>query len=100
MSSAGTYAYWPKVNNPNKVIPQMKSGEYQPAFFFGGSQVPVSLGIKVSGHTSGNGVYTGTKHRKEKINVSGTGMRTKGVETTARKHDPTMMARHMPSISR
>lgn len=45
MSASGTYSYWPKVNNPNTQFIQMTSGEYQPPFFFGGSQIPHALGI-------------------------------------------------------
>ena len=43
MSASGTYAYWPKVNNPNSQFVQMTSGEYQPPFFFGGSQIPLAM---------------------------------------------------------
>jgi hypothetical protein len=49
---SGFYNYWPKVNHPDEVFPQMESGGYQPPFFFGGSQVPTALGIK------GNGLIT------------------------------------------
>jgi hypothetical protein len=49
---SGFYNYWPKVNHPNEVFPQMESNEFQPPFFFGGSQVPTALGIK------GNGIRT------------------------------------------
>ena len=37
--------YNPKVSNPNAMLSQMKSGELQPPFYFGGSQVPVDLGL-------------------------------------------------------
>jgi len=38
--------YNPKVSNPylSNNIPQMRSTDFQPQFFFGGSQVPSSLG--------------------------------------------------------
>jgi len=49
MSTAGIYNYNPKVTHPNAVIPQMASASHQPPFFFGGSQIPVNLGIKGSG---------------------------------------------------
>jgi hypothetical protein len=52
MSASGTYSYWPKVNNPNAQFIQMTSGEYQPPFFFGGSQIPMSL----NGNGRGNGI--------------------------------------------
>jgi hypothetical protein len=50
---SGFYNYWPKVNHPDEVFPQMTSGEFQAPFFFGGSQVPTALGIK------GNGLHGG-----------------------------------------
>ncbi len=49
MSSSGTYSYWPKVNKPESVFVQMKSGEYQPPFYFGASQIPHDLGMRGSG---------------------------------------------------
>lgn len=53
MSASGTYAYWPKVNNPNKQYIQMESGGDQPMFFFGGSQVPLAFGLN---HVHGSGI--------------------------------------------
>ncbi len=53
MSASGTYAYWPKVNNPNKQYIQMESGGSQPPFFFGGSQVPLAFGLN---HVHGSGI--------------------------------------------
>lgn len=43
----GIYNYHPKVNNPSlsNNIPQMEDEALQKPFFFGGSQVPVNLGI-------------------------------------------------------
>ena len=49
MSTSGTYQYWPKVVNPHAIIPQMTSDTQLPPFFFGGSQVPVNLGIMTGG---------------------------------------------------
>jgi hypothetical protein len=39
--------YYPKVENPNSTNNniQMKSGEFQTPFFFGGSQIPTDLNI-------------------------------------------------------
>lgn len=51
MSSSGTYSYWPKVNNPNAQFVQMTSGEYQPPFFFGGSQIPLAMNGNGLQHT-------------------------------------------------
>lgn len=44
MSTAGIYNYHPKVQNADKVLPQMASACHQPPFFFGGSQVPLITG--------------------------------------------------------
>lgn len=43
-------------------IPQMRSTEYQPPFFFGGSQIPSALGLK-KGSYSGSG-FTGSEPTK------------------------------------
>lgn len=55
------YAYQPKVENPNlpTTIPQMASGGFQVPFFFGGSQVPVNLGLHPRAYngSSGAGVH-------------------------------------------
>ena len=37
--------YNPKVSNPNLILPQMESQVFQKPFYFGGSQVPVNLGL-------------------------------------------------------
>lgn len=44
---SGFYNNWLKVQNPNvsNDIVGMESGGYQKPFYFGGSQVPVNLGI-------------------------------------------------------
>ncbi len=39
--------FQPKVLYPNRFQIQTASATQQPPFFFGGSQVPVNLGIKV-----------------------------------------------------
>ena len=45
MSTAGTYNYRPKVDNPRAIFQQMTSDNQLPPFYFGGSQVPINLGI-------------------------------------------------------
>lgn len=47
---SGFYNNWLKVQNPNTSndIVGMESGGYQKPFYFGGSQVPVNLGINNS----------------------------------------------------
>jgi hypothetical protein len=50
--------YNPKVAHPymSNNIPQMRSEEFQPAFFFGGSQVPNDLMLKPNTF-SGSGLH-------------------------------------------
>jgi hypothetical protein len=49
-----SYNYNPKVENPNKIFYQMESGGFQVPFFFGGSQVPESLGLIEPNHPFNN----------------------------------------------
>lgn len=44
---SGFYNNWVKVQNPtmSNEIPQMESNGFQAPFYFGGSQVPVNLGL-------------------------------------------------------
>ena len=59
-----SYAFRPKVEHPNlsNQIPQMASGCFQTPFFFGGSQVPHSLGLSKSIYngSSGSGFHKGS----------------------------------------
>jgi len=79
MSSAGTYGYFPKVMHEKQTFHQLTSAGYQPPFFFGGSQVPVSLGI-----ATGSGIHTPyishTAHKKV------LGMEGRGIATTVQKN--------------
>jgi hypothetical protein len=54
------YGYNPKVLHPDMSnnIPQMRSGEFQTPFFFGGSQVPIDLSLP---QTRYNGSYSSDK---------------------------------------
>ena len=58
------YLYHPKVTHPNlpNDIPQMRSQAFQMPFYFGGSQVPINLGLK-KGSYSGSG-FVGDKPPK------------------------------------
>jgi hypothetical protein len=58
--------YNPKVANPHMSnnIPQMRSETLQKPFYFGGSQVPVNLGLK-KGQYSGSG-FSGDAPPKHK----------------------------------
>lgn len=53
MSTSGTYNYNPKVTHPREEFIQMTSGGFQVPFFFGGSQIPINLGI-----ATGSGIHT------------------------------------------
>lgn len=62
---SGFYNVWPKVLHPNAELPQMESNGFQPPFFFGGSQVPTSLGLDNSVKGKGRGL-TQPKLSKER----------------------------------
>jgi hypothetical protein len=97
MSTSGIYSYWPKVNNPNANLIQMTSGEFQPPFFFGGSQVPVNLNLDTQ-KISGSGIhnYSSHIHRSEDLPVSNkTG---RGITTTASKSGKIFLPKHMPMV--
>jgi|688.fasta_scaffold203120_2 hypothetical protein len=81
---SGFYNNWVKVQNPNlpNDIPPMQSGGFQAPFFFGGSQVPVNLGLSDT-NISGSGL--GTSIRSDlKIDFKPTKM-GKGVQYTGVK---------------
>lgn len=61
---SGFYNNWFKVQNPNvpNDIPPMESGGFQVPFYFGGSQVPVNLGID-SNEISGSGIHRKTNFK-------------------------------------
>lgn len=79
MSTSGTYNYHPKVANENKVYSQMLSEGYQKPFFFGGSQVPINLGI-----STGSGISTPYISHSEHKKVLG--MEGRGIATTVQKN--------------
>jgi hypothetical protein len=93
MSTAGTYHYWPKVVNPNAVLPQMTSDTYQPPFYFGGSQVPENLGM-----ASGSGIQTSySSHIDHMKSLPST---SRGIETTVKKHSKIYLPKHMSTIKK
>lgn len=51
------YLYNPKVLHSRETFPQMTSNEYQPPFYFGGSQVPDAFGMHPN---TGSGIYNKT----------------------------------------
>ena len=85
MSTAGIYNYHPKVNHPLSTFPvQMKSGEYQVPFYFGGSQVPISLGL--DHHSIHRTSYTSAHDDLAHETLKGHGLGV-GLKTTSRKLD-------------
>ena len=64
---------WEKVLHPNRVLPQMTSDTLQPRFFFGGSQVPISL----EGY---NKVGAGISSHKFKSNYENSICKAKGLK--------------------
>jgi len=85
---SGVYNYWYKVNNPDSRndIVQMRSGNRQPPFYFGGSQVPEALNLPC--HRLGGSVLN--KYRK--INFKPL-VKGKGIQSTQRDRNGNI---HMP----
>ena len=91
MSTSGIYNYHPKVAHPNSVLPQMTSDEFQPPFYFGGSQVPINLGIAI-----GSGIHTPyISHVEHMKALSAKG---RGIETTVQKNHKIYLPKHMSTI--
>jgi hypothetical protein len=91
MSTSGTYNYHPKVAHASAIFPQMASDTVQPAFFFGGSQVPINLGIR-----TGSGFRTPyLSHRREQAGLEASG---RGIKTTMQKHHKIYLPKYMKSI--
>jgi len=110
MSTAGIYGYYPKVEHPNHIFPQMASASHQPEFHFGGSQVPVSLG-----HIHGNGIthplsgidsgirtqhrFTMDEHRNTAPSFNAEGsVNGRGIRCTTEKHHNIMIPQYMASL--
>lgn len=112
MSTAGIYNYHPKVEHPHEIFPQMASAGHQPAFHFGGSQVPIALG-----HMHGSGLkqplhgidsgfrtphsFTMEKHKlmSPSFAVDGS-VNGKGIRTTMDKHKNIMIPQYMSSLNK
>jgi len=91
MTTAGIYSYQPKVDNPNKIFYQMESGGFQPPFFFGGSQVPINLGIHGSGFKKS---YKNSRHTILDTPAKEHGVGC-GLKTTHSKNDRIRLAKVM-----
>ena len=93
MSTAGIYNYHPKVEHPNKVFPQMTSDGFQKPFFFGGSQVPVNLGL-----ATGSGIHT--PYRSHIHHMQDLDMQGRGIKTTVQKDHKIYLPKHMSTMKR
>ncbi len=91
MSTAGTYGYRPKVAHPNTIFPQMDSDASQKPFFFGGSQVPISLGIM-----TGSGIKT--HYVSHLDHMKGLTAQGRGIQTTVHKNDKIYLPKHCSTI--
>ena len=88
MSSAGIYNYHPKVAHPNKVFKQMTSGGFQTPFYFGGAQVPSTLGFQTSEPMRVSHEFTSDK-------MEGMGLGKRGIQqTTHEKHTKIMLPKN------
>jgi len=91
MSTAGIYNYHPKVSNPNKILPQMKSIQQQPSFFLGGSQVPLTLGIE-------HEMFTDHPHHTTNSKMMGMGVSKKAQHTTHELYTKIMLPKNFRRV--
>ena len=93
MSTAGIYNYHTKVDNPSASFPvQMESGGYQVPFYFGGSQVPINLGIDHDRPHKTSYVSAHSDLKNETLKGTGLGI---GLKTTSKKNDNIRLSKHM-----
>lgn len=85
--------YTPKVVNPNGWKVQTKSNELQEPFFFGGSQVPVNLGLAQKSY-NGSGFHKGSHSITNLGDLDFTTKR--GDEVYHRKHHNIRIPRKLP----
>lgn len=91
---SGFYNNWLKVQNPNSNnnIEPMKSGGFQKPFYFGGSQVPESIGLDDTNlDIHGSGIYKKTDFKPL---IKGKGL----AKTTVNKNNNIYMPRKMGSL--
>lgn len=93
MSSSGTYNFHPKVANPNKQFIQMTSGGDQAPFYFGGSQVPINLGIR-----TGSGFRK--EYRSHTDHMKCLTTQGRGLQTTVQKVHNIYLPKHLSSIKK
>lgn len=93
---SGFYQNWLKVQNPdisNNIIP-MESGGYQTPFYFGGSQVPNTLGMK-NMEIKGEGINSYSK-TNFMPHIKGKGVQSSQMFKQSNIHMP----RHMGSLNK
>jgi len=95
MSTAGTYGYFPKVEHPDTIFPQMASASLQPPFYFGGSQVPINLGIS---HGSGFGFHS--LHKPALDSMKEQSVQGRGVNPFYDHHHKIFLPKHMSTFKR
>jgi hypothetical protein len=91
MSTSGTYNYHPKVAQPNKIFKQMESGGFQEPFYFGGSQVPITLGIETEKFHDHPHITTNSK-------MLGMGLSKKSQYTTHEQYTTIMMPKNFRRV--
>lgn len=91
---SGVYNNWLKVQNPNvsNEITPMKSGGFQEPFYFGGSQVPYTLGVDNS--ISGKGIKSYKKSSFLPETIKGKGIPKTEFNSQSNIHLP----RHLKMI--
>ena len=84
MSTSGIYNNWLCVQSPGYQYEFKTSEGYKPPFFFGGSQVPINLGIQHN--RSVRSPYSSSFDEINHIPMVGHGLGV-GLKTTNKKHD-------------
>jgi hypothetical protein len=92
MSTSGIYTYHPKLDHLSSQLPQMTSEMYKPPFYFGGSQVPINLGVEH--YPSQRSPYTSSIENISSIPMKGHGLGV-GLKTTMNKNDNIRRAKYM-----
>ena len=94
MSTSGIYNFHPKVANPGKVFYQMESDTFQPPFYFGGSQVPVNLGLL------DHEPRFRTPHISHLDHMQHLSTQGRGIQTTIRKYHKIYLPKHLSTIKK
>lgn len=94
---SGFYNNWVKVNNPtlSNDIPAMRSNGFQVPFYFGGSNVPTSLGLE-KGSYSGSGIKPDVFDIRPTMPKAQKGRQETGLHYGSRRMKPNIL----PSITK